>query len=154
MAGAVPVRGRYPEPMSEQPASVSADDLHALQAATQQAARWEDAVRRAERGEIIAVVAHGEHVADVVPSGELDRLRETIEVLSDAEAMRDLADNEPVVHGIGPSVPWSPNALPVRLGDRPGTDQEPQAASASRTLHYASAMSHVPRQPRTIQVAP
>jgi hypothetical protein len=100
VAGAVPVRGRYPEPMSEQPASVSADDLHALQAATQQAARWEDAVRRAERGEIIAVIAHGEHVADVVPSGELDRLRETIEVLSDPEAMRDLADDEPVVHGI------------------------------------------------------
>lgn len=86
--------------MSEQPASVSADDLHALQAATQQVARWEDAVRRAERGEIIAVIAHGEHVADVAPSGELDRLRETIEVLSDPEAMRDLADNEPVVHGI------------------------------------------------------
>jgi len=86
--------------MSEQPASVSADDLHALQAASQQAARWEDAVRRAERGEIIAVIAHGEHVADVVPSGELDRLRETIEVLSDPEAMRDSADDEPVVHGI------------------------------------------------------
>jgi len=71
-----------------------------LQAAAQQAARWEDAVHRAERGEIIAVIAHGEHVADVVPSGELDRLRETIEILSDPEAMRDLADDEPVVHGI------------------------------------------------------
>lgn len=48
----------------------------------------------------MAVIAHGEHVADVVPSGELDRLRETIEVLSDSEAMRDLADAVPVVHGI------------------------------------------------------
>lgn len=45
------------------------------------------------------VIAHGEHVADVVPSGELDRLRETIEVLSDPEAMRDLADDEPIVRG-------------------------------------------------------
>jgi hypothetical protein len=36
---------------------------------------------------------------DVVPSGELDRLRETIEVLSDPDAMRALADTEPVVRG-------------------------------------------------------
>ena len=28
-------------------------------------------------GETVAVIAHGEHVADVVPSDELDRLRET-----------------------------------------------------------------------------
>lgn len=75
--------------MSEQPASVSTDGLES----------WNDAVRRAERGETVAVIAHGEHVADVVPSGELDRLRETIEVLSDPDAMRDLADDEPVVFG-------------------------------------------------------
>jgi len=31
-------------------------------------------------------------VADVVPSGELDRLRETIEVLSDSELVRDLRE--------------------------------------------------------------
>jgi antitoxin (DNA-binding transcriptional repressor) of toxin-antitoxin stability system len=78
--------------MSEQPASISTDDLHM---ASQQAAKWEDAVRRAERGETIAVISHGEHVADVVPSGELERLRETIEVLSDPEAMRDLNDTDP-----------------------------------------------------------
>ncbi len=36
--------------------------------------------------------AHGNHVADVVPSGELDRLRETIEVLSDTELVRDLPE--------------------------------------------------------------
>ncbi len=35
-------------------------------------------------------MAHGEHVADIVPSGELDRLRETIEVLTDTELVRDL----------------------------------------------------------------
>lgn len=71
--------------MSEQPREVSADGLES----------WFDAVRRAERGEVVPVIAHGEHVADVVPSGELDRLRETIEVLSDPALMRDLADAEP-----------------------------------------------------------
>ncbi|HEX4701556.1 MAG TPA: hypothetical protein VH352_05450 [Pseudonocardiaceae bacterium] len=82
--------------MSEQTAHVSADDLHAL---SQQAATWDAAIRAAERGETVAVIAHGEHVADVVPSGELARLRETIEVLSDSDAMRALQDTEPVVFG-------------------------------------------------------
>ena len=74
--------------MGEQPVSVSADDLAE---ATRQAQVWQDAVHRAEQGEIVPVIAHGEHVADVVPSGELDRLRETIEVLSDHELVRALA---------------------------------------------------------------
>ena len=43
-------------------------------------------------GESVSVIAHGDHVADVVPSGELDRLRETIEVLSDTELVRDLRE--------------------------------------------------------------
>ena len=38
------------------------------------------------------MLAHGEHVADIVPSGELDRLRETIEVLTDTELVRDLRE--------------------------------------------------------------
>ncbi len=75
--------------MNQQPVSVSTDGFEA----------WHDAVRRAENGETVAVIAHGEHVADVVPSGELERLRETIEVLSDPEAVRALADTEPVVFG-------------------------------------------------------
>jgi antitoxin (DNA-binding transcriptional repressor) of toxin-antitoxin stability system len=83
--------------VSDQP-SLSAEGLHA---AGQQAAAWEDAIQRAEGGETIAVIAHGEHVADVVPSGELARLRETIEVLSDTELVRALADAEPVVFGAG-----------------------------------------------------
>lgn len=53
---------------------------------------WVDVVRRAEHGETVSVVAHGEHVADVVPSGELDRLRETIDVLSDTDLVRELAE--------------------------------------------------------------
>jgi antitoxin (DNA-binding transcriptional repressor) of toxin-antitoxin stability system len=83
--------------MSELPITVSADGLHA---ASEQAALWEDAVlRRAEHGETVAVIAHGRHVADVVPSGEIDRLRETIEVLSDSDVVRALADTELVVRG-------------------------------------------------------
>jgi len=53
---------------------------------------WAEVVRRAEHGESVSVIAHGVHVADIVPSGELDRLRETIEVLSDSELVRDLRE--------------------------------------------------------------
>jgi len=49
-------------------------------------------VQHAEHGESVSVIAHGDHVADIVPSGELDRLRETIEVLSDTELVRDLRE--------------------------------------------------------------
>lgn len=73
--------------MSEEPVSVSTDDLHA---ASEQARSWEKAVQRAERGETVAVLAHGRHVADVVPSGEIERLRETIDVLSDSDLLREL----------------------------------------------------------------
>jgi len=53
---------------------------------------WDEVVLRAERGESISVLAHGEHVADIVPSGELDRLRATIDVLTDTELVRDLRE--------------------------------------------------------------
>jgi prevent-host-death family protein len=53
---------------------------------------WAEIVRRAERGESVPVINHGNHVADIVPSRELDRLRETIEVLSDTELVRDLRE--------------------------------------------------------------
>lgn len=53
---------------------------------------WGEIVRRAERGESVPVIAHGDHVADIVPSGEVDRRRETIEVLSDTELVRDLQE--------------------------------------------------------------
>jgi antitoxin (DNA-binding transcriptional repressor) of toxin-antitoxin stability system len=82
--------------MSDQPVTVSADDL---QAASRQAEAWQDAVQRAQHGETVAVIAHGEHVADVVPSGELARLRETVEVLSDHDLVRALADRKAVVAG-------------------------------------------------------
>jgi hypothetical protein len=60
---------------------------------------WNDAVRRATNGEVVAVIAHGQHVADGVPSGELERLRETIEVLSDRDAISALVDTETAVVG-------------------------------------------------------
>lgn len=53
---------------------------------------WADVVRHTEHGQTVAVIAHGEHVADVVPSGELERLRDTIDVLSDTELVRDLIE--------------------------------------------------------------
>ena len=69
--------------MSEQPVTyVSAEESPS----------WADVVNHAEHGETVAVIAHGQHVADVVPSGELDRLRETIDVLSDNELVRDLLE--------------------------------------------------------------
>lgn len=82
--------------VTTEPVAVSVDDLRAAGAP---AASWSEAVRRVEHGETVPVMDDGEHVADVVPADELDRLRETIDVLSDTEAVRALADAEPVVVG-------------------------------------------------------
>ena len=73
--------------MSGRPVSVSADDL---QAVGELSGVVEQAMRRAEGGETVAVEAHGCHVADVVPSEKIERLRETIEVLSDNGLLRDM----------------------------------------------------------------
>lgn len=59
---------------------------------------WTDAVYRAERGATVAVIAHGKHVADIVPAGELERLRETIDVLSDSDLMQDIRDGLADLH--------------------------------------------------------
>jgi len=66
---------------------VTTDGLHA---ASEYARSWEQAVERAEHGETVAVLAHGRHVADVVPSGEIERLRETMDVLSDNDLLHEL----------------------------------------------------------------
>lgn len=63
-----------------------------LDALDEQMTAWQAAVRRAEAGQYVAVIFHGEHVADLVPSGELERLRETIEVLADPVARTALED--------------------------------------------------------------
>lgn len=70
--------------MSEAAVPLSVDALH------EQVAALDEAITRAERGEIVPVIAHGAHVADLVPAGELKRLRERIELLSGTEAMREL----------------------------------------------------------------
>jgi hypothetical protein len=49
-------------------------------------------VHRTDHGETDSVVPHGKQVADLVPSGDLDRLRETIDVLSDADLVHELAE--------------------------------------------------------------
>lgn len=69
---------------------MTSDGLHA---ASEQTRSWEQAVARAERGETVAVLAHGKHVADVVPSGEIERLRETIDVLSDNDLLHELRNS-------------------------------------------------------------
>ena len=68
--------------MSEPVATIRAEDEPS----------WAEVIRHAEHGESVSVIAHGDHVADVVPSGELERLRETIEILSDTELVRDLRE--------------------------------------------------------------
>jgi hypothetical protein len=60
--------------VSEQP-TVSIDDAES----------WREAIQRAESGETVTVVANGKRRADVVLSGQLDRLRETADVLSDSD---------------------------------------------------------------------
>ena len=54
---------------------------------------WDAAARQAANGQTVAVVVDGEHVADVVPTGELDRLHETIEVLSDRALVADMIES-------------------------------------------------------------
>jgi hypothetical protein len=53
---------------------------------------WAEIVRHPEHGESVSVIAHGGHLADIVPSGELDPLRETIEVLSDTGLVWELSE--------------------------------------------------------------
>jgi hypothetical protein len=53
---------------------------------------WTEIVRHAEHGESVLVIALDDHVADIVPSGELDRLRQTTEVLSDTDLVHGLRE--------------------------------------------------------------
>jgi antitoxin (DNA-binding transcriptional repressor) of toxin-antitoxin stability system len=89
--------------MSEDPVIVSTDGLES----------WNDAVHRAERGETVAVIAHGKHIADVVPSGELERLREMIDILSDTDLMQDIRDGLADLHA-GRVVPADQIAADLR----------------------------------------
>jgi hypothetical protein len=54
---------------------------------------WTDVLQHTGHGgDGRRVVADGRHVADVVPSGELGRLHETLAVLSDGDLVRDLVE--------------------------------------------------------------
>jgi hypothetical protein len=80
---------------------------------------WAVAMRRARHGEPVPGIAHGDHVAGVVPPGELDRLRETIEVLSGTERVRDLREGASPMRVLGACSPLSrsmpawPPAVPL-----------------------------------------
>lgn len=54
---------------------------------------WASIAERVARGESVPFIARGQRIGDIVPSGELDRLRDTIEVLSDPGALKDLLDD-------------------------------------------------------------
>lgn len=54
---------------------------------------WSAIAARVEHGESVPFLAHGRKVGYIVPAGELDRLRETIAVLSDPDALADLRDH-------------------------------------------------------------
>jgi antitoxin (DNA-binding transcriptional repressor) of toxin-antitoxin stability system len=60
--------------------------------AVEDAESWREAIRRAGSGETVKVLADGKHVADVVPSGELERMRETVDVLADSELVQSIAE--------------------------------------------------------------
>jgi hypothetical protein len=53
---------------------------------------WAEIVRIAEHGESVSVIADGDHVAGIVPSGGLNRLGEAIEVLSETGLVLDLRE--------------------------------------------------------------
>jgi mRNA interferase RelE/StbE len=89
---------------------------------------WAEIVRRAERGEPVPVIAHGDHVADIVPCGEPGRLRETMEVLSGTELVRDLPG--------GPGRRPGGAGVPRRTGRcRPG--RAPRHWPGTGTARYA-----------------
>lgn len=68
--------------MSEDPIA----DVDALTA-------WSVIAARVEHGESVPFIAHGRRVGYIVPAGELERLQETIAVLSDPETLADLREH-------------------------------------------------------------
>lgn len=60
--------------MTQPLTSKYAVDVSNTAVSVEESPSWGDVVRHAEQGETVPVNAHGKHVADVVPSGELERL--------------------------------------------------------------------------------
>ncbi|MEU9835488.1 hypothetical protein AB0D67_28470 [Streptosporangium sp. NPDC048047] len=76
--------------MGEAAYEIPLEDLHA------HPERWDDAIESAVQGRVIALTGRGERLAAVVPADQIDlvdRLRETIEVLSDTEAVQAIVES-------------------------------------------------------------
>ena len=85
---------------------------------------WSSIAERVAQGESVPFIAHGRRIGDIVPSGELERLRETIEVLSDPRAVQDLLDDseEGQVEGVD-----AVRRLVLRRADRSAQGEAPSA---------------------------
>ncbi|MEV4354072.1 hypothetical protein [Nonomuraea sp. NPDC049625] len=76
--------------MSEAAQEIPLEELHA------HPERWDEAVASAARGQVVTVTGEGKRLAAVVPADQPDlvaRLRETIDVLSDSEAVQAIVDS-------------------------------------------------------------
>ncbi|MEV0620913.1 hypothetical protein AB0I81_46840 [Nonomuraea sp. NPDC050404] len=86
--------------MSEAAQEIPLEELHA------HPERWDEAVALAARGQVITVTGEGRRLAAVVPADQPDlvaRLRETIEVLSDSDALHAIVESRAsIARGEGP----------------------------------------------------
>ncbi len=53
---------------------------------------WSKARKSIENGDVVALTADGKRIAEIVPMGLVDELEETVEILSDNEAVQALLD--------------------------------------------------------------
>ncbi|GAA3444101.1 hypothetical protein Pve01_55560 [Planomonospora venezuelensis] len=80
----------YAVVMSEAAYEIPLEDLHA------HPERWGEAVESAVQGKVITLTGRGKRLAAVVPAEQLDlveRLQETIDVLSDTEAVQAIVES-------------------------------------------------------------
>ncbi|WP_449060459.1 type II toxin-antitoxin system prevent-host-death family antitoxin [Planomonospora algeriensis] len=76
--------------MGEAAYEIPLEDLHA------HPERWDEAVGSAVHGKVITLTGRGERLAAVVPAEQIDlveRLQETIDVLSDTEAVQAIMES-------------------------------------------------------------
>lgn len=80
----------YAVGMSEAAFEIALEELHA------HPERWDEAVASAARGKVIALTDRGERLAAVVSAdqiGLVERLQETVDVLSDTEAVMAIVES-------------------------------------------------------------
>lgn len=76
--------------MSEAAREIPLEELHA------HPERWDEAVASASKGQVVTVTGDGKRLAAVVPADQpelITRLRETIDVLSDTDAVQALIES-------------------------------------------------------------